>query len=152
MTNDIAAVVAAIAGDNSSRPDRAARIAEAIRARGGHRWVGVYEVTDREVAILGYSGPGAPAHPRFPRTEGLTATATATGHPVVVDDVTNDPRYLTAFGSTRSEIIVPVVTPDAAAVLGTIDVESDRVAAFGDSEREFLQRLAIAILPLYQMH
>lgn len=149
---DIVAVVNAIACDISGRPDRAARIAEAIRQGAGHRWVGVYEVTEREVAILGYSGPGAPAYPRFPRTDGLTAAAVATGRPVVVDDVTSDPRYLTAFGSTRSEMIVPVVGSDGATVLGTIDVESDRVAAFGDTERELVQRLAVAILPLYRRY
>jgi L-methionine (R)-S-oxide reductase len=149
---DIVAAVAAIARDDGGRPDRAARIAEAIRREGAHRWVGVYEVTEREVAILGYSGPGAPAYPRFARTKGLTAAAIATGQPIVVDDVTTDPRYLTAFGSTRSEMIVPVVDPHGARTLGTIDVESDRVAAFRDAERELVQRLAAAIFPLYQTH
>ena len=109
----------------------------------------MYEVTETEVAILGYAGPGAPAYPRFPRTDGLTAAAVATGQAVVADDVTADPRYLTAFGSTRSEMIVPVVGADGATALGTIDVESDRVAAFGDDERELVERVAVASLPLY---
>jgi putative methionine-R-sulfoxide reductase with GAF domain len=99
----------------------------------------VYEVTESEVAILGYAGPGAPAFP-------------ATGQAVVVDDVTSDPRYLTAFGSTRSEMIVPVAGSDGTSVVGTIDVESDRFAAFGTEERQLVERLAHAILPLYATH
>lgn len=98
---------AAVAG--VERGERASRIAAAVRQAGGHRWVGVYEVTETQVAVLGWAGPGAPAYPRFDRTQGLTAAAVAGGSTVVVDDVTEDPRYLTAFGSTRSEMIVPVL-------------------------------------------
>jgi L-methionine (R)-S-oxide reductase len=147
--DDIVGAVAAITRADGSRGERATRIAGAIRDTGGHRWVGVYEVTETQVVILGYCGLGAPAYPRFPRTDGLTAAAVATGQAVVVDDVSTDPRYLTAFGSTRSEMIVPVLEPDTTTVLGTIDVDSDRVAAFGDEERELVQRVAAAILPLY---
>jgi putative methionine-R-sulfoxide reductase with GAF domain len=99
-SDDLVAVVTAIAAAADPPAERATRIAGAIREAGHHRWVGVYEVTDTEVAILGYGGPGAPAYPRFPRTQGLTATAVATGHTVIADDVTADPRYLTAFGTT----------------------------------------------------
>jgi putative methionine-R-sulfoxide reductase with GAF domain len=147
--DELVEAVAAIAVASHSPAERATRIAGAIREAGSHRWVGVYEVTDADVAILGYAGPGAPAHPRFPRTRGLTATAVATGRAVVVDDVTGDPRYLTAFDSTRSEMIVPVVG-DRTTVIGTIDVESEHVAAFGDAERELVGRLAHAVVPLFE--
>jgi L-methionine (R)-S-oxide reductase len=150
MTPDeLVAAVAAIANAGQPRTGRAARIASAIRDAGDHRWVGVYEVTDADVAILGYAGPGAPAHPRFPRTQGLTASAVATGQAVIVDDVTADPRYLTAFGSTRSEMIVPVLDRDGTTVIGTIDVESERVAAFEESQSALVARCARAIVPLY---
>jgi GAF domain-containing protein len=149
MTSDnLLAVITAIAAATEPPAERAARIASVIRDGGHCRWVGVYEVTDTEVAILGYAGPGAPAYPRFPRTQGLTATAVATGHTVIVDDVTADPRYLMAFGTTRSEMIVPVLDWDGA-VIGTIDVESERVAAFGDPERALIEGYANAIVPLY---
>jgi len=149
--DDLLAVVTAIAAAADPRAERATRIANAIREGGNHRWVGVYQVTDADVVILGYAGPGVPAHPRFPRTQGLTAVAVATGRTVTVDDVTVDPRYLTAFGTTRSEMIVPVLSGDAtAAVVGTIDIESDRAAAFGDSERALMERYASAIVSLYR--
>jgi putative methionine-R-sulfoxide reductase with GAF domain len=105
-------------------------------------------VTSAEVVLLGYAGPGAPAHPTFPRTQGLTASAVATASTVIADDVTKDPRYLTAFGSTRSEMIVPVVRAEGE-VVGTIDVESEQVAAFGAAERDLIERCGKAILSLY---
>ena len=60
-----------------------------------------------------------------------------------------DPRYLTAFGSTLSEIIVPVLSPDGR-VLGTVDVDSPNVNAFTDRDREMIEAVCIqAALPLW---
>jgi GAF domain-containing protein len=111
-----------------------------IRGEGGYRWVGIYEVTDEEIGILGWDGTGEPAHPRFPRTQGLCGAAVETGETVVVGDVANDPRYLTTFGNTRSEIVVPIRRNGA--VVGVLDVESDRPDAFGERDREQLEAAA----------
>ena len=113
----------ALASDQG-RAETAARIAALLRQAGAYRWVGVYQVTDHEVAAVGWSGPGAPTHPRFPVTQGRSGAAVASRHAVVVGDVTADPRYLTAFSSTRSEAIIPVVAPATGAVVGTLDAEA----------------------------
>jgi L-methionine (R)-S-oxide reductase len=135
--------------DGQGRAEQAVRIAELIRRAGGYRWVGLYDVTDHEIIAVGWSGPGAPAHPRFPATQGLSGTAVATGRAVVVNDVTADPRYLTAFASTLSEAIVPVVDPDTDTVVGTLDVESAERDAFTDADREALEGCATALRDLF---
>jgi putative methionine-R-sulfoxide reductase with GAF domain len=66
-----------------------------------------------------------------------------------VGDVRNDPRYLTAFGSTLSEIIVPVLHPGDGRVVGTVDVESERANAFSSRDREMIEQCAQAALPLW---
>lgn len=53
----------------------AARLAAAIRRFGDYRWVGIYEVSAEEIGVVGWDGPGPPAHPRFPRTEGRCGAA-----------------------------------------------------------------------------
>ena len=149
---DRAAVLGGIDEVLAGEPDRgrrAARIAELIRRAGRYRWVGLYAVTDREITVVGWSGPGAPAHPSFPVTEGLSGAAVATGRAVVVNDVTADPRYLTAFASTRSEAIVPVVDPGTGRVVGTLDVESERRDAFSDADRRALEACAAALPRLF---
>src|SRR5215831_3734395 len=50
--------------------------------------------------------------------------------PVIVQDVASDSRYLTTIGGTRGEMIQPVLN-QSGVVVGTIDVESERVNAFG---------------------
>jgi L-methionine (R)-S-oxide reductase len=131
------------------RKAKAVRIAETIRSAGGYRWVGIYEVSDEEIAVIGWSGPGEPAYLRFPITQGLSGAAVSSGETIVVGDVITDPRYLTAFGSTRSEIIVPVKEPATRKVVGTIDVESEHKNAFTDADRATLERCAAAIADLF---
>ena len=99
-------------------------------------------MTEEEIINLAFDGPGAPAYPRFPVTQGLRGAAVASGETVVVGDVSKDPRYLTAFGSTRSEIIVPKVDRSGGKVVGTIDVESEKVDAFTEEDLFALERCA----------
>jgi putative methionine-R-sulfoxide reductase with GAF domain len=140
--------IRAIASDGGNREKRARNIAAGIKAHGQYRWVGVYDVRDGMVSIIAWSGPSAPAYPTFPITQGLTSAAISQKASVVVNDVTLDARYLTAFGSTRSEIIVPVIAADGE-VVGTIDVESEFVGAFFPQDQETLEECARVALPLW---
>jgi GAF domain-containing protein len=69
---------------------------------------------------------------------------------VVVGDVTKDPRYLTTFGSTRSEIVVPVCDPEGR-VTGLVDVESESLDAFGEGDRQALEGCARILAPLFDL-
>ncbi len=124
-----------------ARERRATGVARAIRQAGTYRWVGLYEVTEDEIVNLAFDGLGVPAHPRFPVTQGLSGAAVASGETVMVGDVTQDPRYLTAFGSTRSEIIVPMLNEEKK-VVGMINADSDKLNAFDGEDRQFLERAA----------
>lgn len=120
------------------------RAADRIRESGGYRWVGIYEVGAEEIAILAWSGEGPPAYPRFPKERGLCGAAVAARSTIVSNDVANDPRYLTTFGSTRSEVVVPI-RGQTGDVVGLIDVESDRIGAF---TREDVRALEASAAPL----
>jgi L-methionine (R)-S-oxide reductase len=142
--------VSRVLDGDGDRERKAAGVAKAIWRAGAHRWVGLYQVTGEEIANLAFDGPGAPAHPRFPVTQGLSGAAVASVETVVVGDVRKDPRYLTAFGSTRSEIIVPVVDRAGRKVVGTIDVESEEEDAFSKEDRAALERCAAAVAALFE--
>ena len=133
---------------SDDRERRAERVAASIRRFGGYRWVGIYDVTVEEIAVVAWDGPAPPTHPRFPREQGLCGAAVATGEPVVVGDVASDPRYLTTHTTTRSEIVVPVLAEGD--VVGLIDVESEQPDAFGESDRQLLERCAAEIVPLWR--
>jgi GAF domain-containing protein len=128
------------------------QIADLIRADGNYRWVGLYRVDHAAglVRNLVWSGPGAPEYPTFPITKGLTGSAIADCRVVNVGDVAADPRYLTAFGSTRSEIIVPIFNREQSQVVGTIDVESEQPDAFNAEIQTRLEACARIITPLWE--
>jgi L-methionine (R)-S-oxide reductase len=140
-----------IACSSEPRQARAERIAALIRAIGHYRWVGIYDVGREFVSIIAWAGAGPPAFPTFAVGKGLTGAAIAQKSTVRVADVSKDKRYLTAFGSTASEIIIPVIDPATGAVAGTIDVESDQIDAFSAADQHLLEELSVAALPLWQL-
>jgi len=135
----------AIPGD---RVARAKCAVELIRRSRNYRWAGLYDVGVSEISVIAWGGPGAPTHPRFPVTSGLNGAAVASGAAVIVQDVSKDSRYLTTLGTTKAEMVVPVRSVSGQ-VVGTIDVESDRIGAFTDQDRIFLEACATVLLPLW---
>src|SRR5499425_2156434 len=91
--------------------------------------------------ILAGHGKEPATYPRFPITQGLCGAALDSGKPIIVGDVSKDVRYLPAFHTTRSEIIVPMRN-DHRHVLGMLDADSDKLNAFGDEDLQFLERAA----------
>ena len=73
--------------------------------------------------------------------EGLSGWVAATGKPLVVPDVSKEPRYVWMRGSqTRSEITVPILIKGE--VIGVLDTQSDRVNDFDATDLAVLQSLA----------
>jgi GAF domain-containing protein len=110
-----------------------------------YTWVGIYLVEDDELALGPWKGPEATEHVRIPIGQGVCGAAAASGQTEVVDDVNADDRYLACFPSTRSEIVVPISYQGR--IVGEIDIDSDRPAAFGEEDRVFLERVALLISP-----
>ena len=110
-----------------------------------YSWVGIYLVEGDDLVLGPWEGPEATEHVRIPVGQGVCGAAAASGKTEVVDDVNADPRYLACFPSTRSEIVVPIAQNGR--VVGEIDIDSDRPAAFGQEDRAFLERVAELIAP-----
>ena len=137
-----------IPGGTDARQSKAERAAGVIRRAGGYRWVGLYDVGLAEISVIAWRGPTAPTHPRFPHSKGLNGAAVASGSPVVVQDVSTDPRYLTTIADTRAEMIMPIKGDDGH-VVGTIDVESEQINAFSEADTAFLEKCAHILKPLW---
>ena len=118
---------------------RMKQVAQMIRAARDYRWVGIYKITKKEFVIMAASDEEPPAYPRFPISQGLCGAALEARETIVVGDVRKDTRYLPTFHTTRSEIIVPMIN-EHHKILGMLDAESEKVNAFGDEDRQFLER------------
>ncbi|HEX7251770.1 MAG TPA: GAF domain-containing protein [Thermoanaerobaculia bacterium] len=132
------------------RAEKAKQLAVLIQYQRRYDWVGLYDVSAEQISALAWTGSEPPAFPVFPVSKGINGAAVAQRKPITVPDVTKDDRYLTTFGTTRSEAIFPVLSSDGATVLGTIDVESDRVNAFDAADEQFLSECAVRLRPLWE--
>jgi L-methionine (R)-S-oxide reductase len=128
----------------AKNPNHLCTMAEMIRAACDYRYVAIYKISRGDFVIVAKTGKCPPAYPRFPITQGLAATALESKQAVIVADVHKDPRYLPTFGSTQSEIVVPVIT-ETEKVVGFIDVESEKLNAFTENDRDFLEHAAYLI-------
>jgi phosphoserine phosphatase RsbU/P len=72
----------------------------------------------------------------IPLGEGIVGIAAARREAVLVEDVTQDPRYLNALDAVRSELAVPMTARGK--LVGVLDVQSTRVKAYGEQDRSML--------------
>lgn len=128
----------------AKNPDQLCTMAEMIRAACDYRYVAIYKISRGDFVIVAKTGKCPPAYPRFPVTQGLAGAAVEAKQAIMVADVHKDPRYLPTFGSTQSEIVVPVIT-EAGKVIGLVDVESEKLNAFTENDRDFLEHAAYLI-------
>jgi putative methionine-R-sulfoxide reductase with GAF domain len=105
----------------------------------GYFWIGIYLTADDKVIRQCFRGPVPPCH-SFALGVGNVGTAGQTGVTKVIPDVSIDPTYSMCFVQTKSELVQPIKI--GARVLGVIDVESDRINAFGSQEVALLDQVA----------
>jgi sigma-B regulation protein RsbU (phosphoserine phosphatase) len=95
---------------------------------------------------IGYP-PGLAENLRVPIGQGITGSAAASGHSVRVSDVSQDPRYINAIDSVRSELAVPLMLRGKCT--GVLDIQSRHPDYFTTDQQNILtllaSRLAVAI-------
>jgi GAF domain-containing protein len=102
-------------------------------------WTGFYRVVAEDRLLVGpYQGPHGCLHIDFDR--GVCGAAARTRETQLVPDVDEFPDHIACQSSTRSEIVVPVLTPDDR-LLAVLDVDSDTLGAFDEIDQAHLEDL-----------
>ncbi len=109
-------------------------------------WIGIYWVEGTDLVLGPWTGPEATEHTRIPIGTGVCGAAAASGMTEIIPDVDADPRYLSCFASTKSEIVVPIF--DAERVVGEIDIDGSDLDAFDTTDARFLEEVAALLAPL----
>ena len=107
-----------------------------------YTWTGIYVLDGNELYLGPFVGRPSP-HTRIPLGRGICGAAASEKASIIVDDVNSDPRYLACSLETKSEIVVPIMRDGQ--VLGEIDIDSDRPAAFGADDQKLLETVAAAL-------
>jgi GAF domain-containing protein len=134
----------AISSAIAAAPDAGAALQQTVEllkdGMPDYTWVGIYLMEgDRDLVLGPFVGKPSP-HTRIPVGSGICGAAASEKSTIVVDDVNADSRYLACSIDTKSEIVVPIM--DGARVLGEIDIDSDKPAAFGAADRGLLEPIA----------
>jgi len=79
----------------------------------------------------------------IPLGQGLVGYAAQTGQPVLVPDVTKDPRYIEANPETRSELCIPLIYKDK--VIGVLDIEHTRRNYFNEDHVRIMTTMAAQV-------
>ncbi|MFB6286814.1 MAG: GAF domain-containing protein [Candidatus Bipolaricaulia bacterium] len=102
-------------------------------------WTGFYRpVGDRTLLVGPYQGPHGCLQIDFDR--GVCGAAARARETQVVPDVEKASDYIACQSSTRSEIVVPVLTPEKE-LLAVLDVDSDSLRVFDSTDQEHLEAL-----------
>ena len=127
------------------------QIAYSIQAFGNYHHTGLAMVEGDEVvykAGTGYlwgeikkaAGDTAPRL-KVGKEGGLSGWVAETGQPVLVPDVSQEPRYFSGpYSRTRSELVVPIKIKER--MIGLVNIESEELNAFDVSDMVMIQFLA----------
>ncbi|MBV6415558.1 MAG: Free methionine-R-sulfoxide reductase [Steroidobacteraceae bacterium] len=92
---------------------------------------------------------GRPACVRIAIGRGVCGAAAVRRETIVVPDVAAFDDHIACDAASRSEIVVPLLRPDRAgdaALAGVLDLDSPKLARFGDADRAGLERIANIIV------
>jgi len=111
-----------------------------------YNWAGFYMLepgTRPPALVLGAFDGATTPHTRIPLNQGICGAAASSGQTIVVDDVSNDPRYLACSLETKSEIVVPVFVHGE--IAGELDIDSHFPAAFTAEDKALVQHCAALV-------
>ena len=109
----------------------------ALRQAFGWFWIGFYLVRDEQLVLGPFQGDVACY--RIRKGRGVCGTAWAEATTQVVPDVELFPGHIACSGSSRSEIVVPLIANDE--VRAVLDIDSDTLNTFDDTDRHYLEIL-----------
>lgn len=101
-------------------------------------WVGFYFNKGQELVL----GPfqGRPACIRIGWGKGVCGTAARERRTLIVPDVHAFPGHIACDVRSRSELVVPLLVGER--VLGVLDLDSPKLARFGEDDARGIERLA----------
>ena len=113
-------------------------IAALLHSTFGFWWTGFYIVKGDELVLGPFQGPVACS--RIPFGRGVCGTSWQRKERIVVPDVEKFPGHIACSSQSRSEIVVPIFRSEE--VIAVLDIDSRKLNAFDDIDRESLEKIA----------
>ena len=104
-------------------------------------WVGFYLVKNDELVLGPFQGPIACT--RIKKGRGVCGTAWQNAETLIVPDVEKFPGHIACSSLSRSEIVIPIIRNGE--VLGVLDVDSELLNHFDETDKRFLEQIITEI-------
>ena len=116
-----------------------ANIASMIHSTFNFWWTGFYRVIDNQLILGPFQGPLACSGMGFGK--GVCGTAWKLQKTVIVPDVEKFPGHIACSSASRSEIVVPVFDKVSKKVTAVLDIDSDSLDTFDQTDRLWLEKI-----------
>ncbi len=124
-----------------------ANIVGALKQAFGFFWVGVYLVKGDTLVLGPFQGPVACT--RIRKGKGVCGTSWEKKQTLLVPDVDKFPGHIACSSDSKSEIVVPAFGKNGNVLL-VLDVDSDRLNDFDETDGRYLGEVAGLISVLYE--
>lgn len=119
-----------------------ANVAAALKEQFGWLWIGFYLVKNDELVLGPFQGPVACT--RIKKGRGVCGACWQREETVIVADVEKFPGHIACSSLSKSEIVVPVIRKNI--VVGVLDVDSEDLNSYDETDQRFLEEIVAAIL------
>ena len=136
----VLAQVKAMVKDESDPVANMANVAALIQEAFHFWWTGFYRVIGEQLVLGPFQGPVACTRIGFGK--GVCGTSWKEHKTLVVEDVEQFPGHIACSSESKSEIVVPLIKQGE--VIGVLDIDSERLATFDQTDKEWLEQIAEA--------
>tara|TARA_B100001564_G_scaffold300818_1_gene267902 strand:+ start:359 stop:844 length:486 start_codon:yes stop_codon:yes gene_type:complete len=119
-----------------------ANISAAISQTFKWLWVGFYVIEDNELVLGPFQGPVACF--RIKKGDGVCGAAWKDKKTIIVPDVEKFPGHIACSSISKSEIVVPVFN-NKNKVFGVLDIDSDKLNSFDETDKKHLEEIVSII-------
>ncbi len=140
--NEIAPQIAALVEGETDLVANLANITAALKEAFGFFWIGFYIKKENQLVLSAFQGTIACTRIDF--DQGVCGHCYTTKEIVIVPDVDNFPAHIACSSASKSEIVLPVFGRDGN-VLMVLDVDSDKLDDFSQTDAEGLQKIVAII-------
>jgi len=130
--------VKAMVKDESDTVANMANVAALIQETFHFWWTGFYRVIGEQLVLGPFQGPVACTRIGFGK--GVCGTSWKEKKTIVVEDVEQFHGHIACSSESKSEIVVPLLKDGK--VISVLDIDSERLATFDATDKEWLEQIA----------
>ena len=136
--DEIAPQISALVEGETDLVANLANVTAALKEAFGFFWVGFYLVKENQLVLSAFQGTIACTRIDFDK--GVCGHCYTTKETVIVPNVEEFPGHIACSSASKSEIVLPIFDKRGE-VFGVLDVDSDQLNDFSETDTEGLKRI-----------